>query len=70
MRKRYSGTTTKLTIICREAHDNRTTRERISDYFVNDGPKLIVIILWVIANAVVFGEKFYGKRIRLSRIGT
>jgi hypothetical protein len=50
-----------LKLSFREKHDNRTTSERLSDYFVNDGPKLVFIILWILGNAVAFGIKFYGS---------
>lgn len=35
--------------------------EKCKNYLVNDGPKLVVIILWVLANIAVFAERFIGK---------
>lgn len=42
-----------------QAKDDRTFAEKASDYFVNDGPKLVFIILWFIANVAVFFERYY-----------
>lgn len=39
--------------------EERTTGEKISDYFVNDGPKIVFIILWFIGNVAVFSERYY-----------
>jgi hypothetical protein len=48
-----------LEVIKKEKNDPRTTMERFSDYMVNDGVKLVFIVLWVLANIAVFGERFY-----------
>jgi len=45
-----------------KAKDNRTYKERISEYFVNDGVKIVFIIIWIIANVAVFGERYYYYR--------
>eukprot|EP01119_Soliformovum_irregulare_P001030 TRINITY_DN10773_c0_g1_i1.p1 TRINITY_DN10773_c0_g1~~TRINITY_DN10773_c0_g1_i1.p1 ORF type:complete len:440 (+),score=68.16 TRINITY_DN10773_c0_g1_i1:29-1321(+) len=42
-----------------KSKDNRTWGEKIGDYFVNDGPKLVVIILWFLANVAVVAERWY-----------
>eukprot|EP01117_Protostelium_nocturnum_P001987 TRINITY_DN12638_c0_g1_i1.p1 TRINITY_DN12638_c0_g1~~TRINITY_DN12638_c0_g1_i1.p1 ORF type:complete len:681 (+),score=210.59 TRINITY_DN12638_c0_g1_i1:139-2181(+) len=34
-------------------------KNRIKNYLANDGPKLVFIILWVLGNAAVFGERYY-----------
>ncbi len=39
--------------------DERTWGERVNDYLVNDGPKLVVIIVWLIANVAVMAERYY-----------
>jgi len=40
--------------------DDRNWKEKLSDYFVNDGPKLILIVLWIGANlAVIFDTYNY-----------
>eukprot|EP01114_Cavostelium_apophysatum_P013973 TRINITY_DN3498_c0_g2_i1.p1 TRINITY_DN3498_c0_g2~~TRINITY_DN3498_c0_g2_i1.p1 ORF type:complete len:525 (+),score=130.81 TRINITY_DN3498_c0_g2_i1:127-1701(+) len=41
------------------ARDERTTTEKISDYFVNDGVKLVFIVLWFIGNVACFSERYY-----------
>lgn len=38
--------------------DDRTWQEKLNDYFVNDGPKLVFIILWIIAHAIVIIERY------------
>lgn len=39
--------------------DDRTYKEKIGDYFVNDGPKVVFIILWLLANIAVITERYY-----------
>jgi hypothetical protein len=41
--------------------DDRTWQQKVSDYFVNDGPKLIFIIIWVCGNIAVMAERWYRK---------
>lgn len=41
--------------------DDRKWTQRLSDYLVNDGPKIVFIILWLIANIAVFAERYYRK---------
>lgn len=41
------------------AVDERTFGEKVSEYFVNDGPKLVFVVLWVLANIACFGERVY-----------
>jgi len=42
-----------------KAKDTRDWKEKLNDYMVNDGPKVVVIIIWILGNGVVFGERFY-----------
>jgi len=42
--------------------DDRTWQEELSDYMVNDGPKLVFIILWFFANVAFFVERYYYYR--------
>lgn len=35
-------------------------KTKCKDYCVNDGPKLALIILWVLASIAVFVERFVG----------
>lgn len=34
-------------------------KEDLDKYWVNDGPKTVFFILWILANAACFGERFY-----------
>lgn len=44
-----------------QGKDDRTWKEKVSDYFVNDGIKTVFIIIWVLANIAVFTERYYRK---------
>lgn len=39
--------------------EERTWKEKVSDYFVNDGPKLVFIIIWICGNIAVMAERWY-----------
>lgn len=41
--------------------DERTWKEKVNDYLVNDGPKLVFIILWLLANIAVMAERYHRK---------
>jgi len=36
----------------------KITWKDVGNYWVNDGPKLVFIIIWLVANGVVFAERF------------
>lgn len=42
-----------------KAKDGRTLKEKVGDYFVNEGPKSILVILWVLADLAVFIQAYY-----------
>jgi len=39
--------------------EERTWREKVSDYFVNDGPKVVFIFLWLCGNIAVMAERYH-----------
>lgn len=45
-----------------EARDERTRREKLNDYWVNEGPKLVMVILWVLITLALFAQAFYHYR--------
>jgi len=45
-----------------KAKDGRTLKEKVGDYFVNEGPKSILVILWVLADLAVFIQAYYYYR--------
>ena len=38
--------------------DERTWKNKLADYWVNDGTKLIAVLLFIMANIAVFLERF------------
>jgi len=40
------------------AKDDRTTTEKIGDYFVNDGVKIVWVILWFLGTTAAFMERY------------
>jgi hypothetical protein len=39
--------------------DDRTRLEKFNDYMVNDGPKIVMIIIWILISLALFAERFY-----------
>jgi hypothetical protein len=37
----------------------RSRGERFKDYFVNDGSKFVLIVIWVLGNIVAFADRWY-----------
>ena len=56
-----------------EDGDARTIKEHVRDYCVNDGPKLVFIILYILGNLALFlGKKknaLLGLNIAISTVG-